>query len=1394
MDEQTDQNQSFGDLFYRYRRRAGLSRRALGEAIGYSGALIQDWEREGKYPLPQAFADSIQIFIAHEVISRYAEAEAFARLAAKPDRRQEYLDILQPTWFAAPPEESANTTTQGKPCPYRGLIAFREVDAPFFFGREIYSQQLQKAVTEQALAVIEGASGSGKSSVVFAGVIPALRQQGGWQIAACRPAQEPFSSLAFALLPHLQGEIKDELDRAAEHHLLLTSWLQGERTVAESVNAILDKQDGTQRLFLFIDQFEELYTLTPDKTEQIRFLDALLSLCQNELLAGRVTVCLTLRGDFKGQALSYRPFTDALQGHTYQLGPMNRSELEQVIRLPARMMDVGFEAGLVDRLLEDVGDEPGNLPLLEFALDAMWQHDAGLTHAAYKDIGGVEGAIGDHADKFLHRQAFDKRAIRRVFMQLVQPGLGTEDTRRIAKKEEIGPANWALVQALADERLVVTGRDSDNHEIAEIAHETLIRNWPTLQGWLDRDREFRVWQERVRTIVNQWQQDDRHESYLLRGRQLAEAEGWFEERAGRLTEVETSFIEASIALDERKEAESLARQRRRGRLRVVATAVSIIFIVVIVAALIAFNQWAIAAAERTKSVAAEATARAAQIEAEALGTVEADQRQIAEAESTKAVVSEATALAARTETEYLSHVIRSNELAAKAGLLLAEFPQRSLLLALEALGEMRRIGGGHLPGAEQSLRDTLSSVGGMPLVGHEGTVNSVAFSPDGAWLATAGNDGDVRLWSVQDPTASPLILSGHTDRVANLAFSPDGQWLATAGEDGRVRLWGMADPTAVSIPLRERRVSAAFLAFSPDGRWLATVGTPGETFLWSLADPAADFIHFDLYVYGGRWVTFSPDGQWLAVSDGSYAIHLWAMDDLAAGDFILPGSGVRVETAVFSPDGEWLAAAGTARDIVQLWSTADLTQNPLTLRGHEAGIVSLAFSPDGQWLATASLDNTTRLWMMDDLTAPPVVLNHGEAGATAVAFTPDQQWLVTTGADNNVQLWALADPSALPLKLLGHEGRVRDVAFSADGEWMATASLDGTARLWSLAEPVVEPIVWRGHEARIGKVAFSPNGEWMATAGNDNAARLWLTDDPLATPIELQGHADRVEDAAFSPDGQWLATASLDNTARLWSMAAPETAPIVLAGHENGVFAVAFSPDGRWLATASGDKTARLWSVSDPTTPAVILRGHESNVRDVAFGPDGVWLATAGSDGTVRLWLAHDPAATPLILRGHDFVINAVAFSPDGQWLATAGFDNMARLWSVSNPADAPVVLRGHEAAVLDVIFSSDGQRLVTAGEDKTVRIWSVKDPEADPIVLRGPEGWVTAVTLSPQGERIAAASQDGTVWFWLAEIDHLIERACATAGRNLTLAEWEQYFPGDALRQTCPNWLTAVP
>ncbi|MCA9925236.1 MAG: WD40 repeat domain-containing protein, partial [Anaerolineales bacterium] len=792
---------------------------------------------------------------------------------------------------------------------------------------------------------------------------------------------------------------------------------------------------------------------------QIRFLDALLSLCRNEALARRVAVCLTLRADFKGQALSYRPFTDALQGHTYQLGPMNPAELEQVIRLPAQMMGVGFESGLVDRLLEDVGDEPGNLPLLEFALEAMWRHDEGLTHAAYKEIGGIDGAIGVYADKILNRQVFDKTAVRRVFMQLVQPGLGTEDTRRIATKEEIGPANWTLVQVLADERLVVTGRDNDNQEIAEIAHETLIRNWPTLQAWLDRDREFRVWQERVRTIVNQWQQDDRHESYLLRGRQLAEAEGWFEERAGRLTESEQAFIQAGSVLAERKEAERLAQQRRRGRLRVGVTAVTVIFIVVTVAALIAFNQWAIAAAERAKSVAAEATARAAQSEAEALGTVEADQRLIAEAESTKAVVSEATALAARAETEYLSHVIRSNELAAEAGLLRAEFPQRSLLLALEAVGETRRVGGGHLPGAEQSLRDTLSSVGGTPLVGHEGTVNAVAFSPDGAWLATAGNDGDARLWSVQDPTAGSLILSGHTDRVVNMAFSPDGQWLATAAEDGRVRLWGMANPTAGSIPLRERRGSAAFLAFTPDSRWLATVDTQGGTFLWSLADPAADFIHSALYVYGGRWVTFNPDGQWLAVIDGSYAIHLWAMDDLAAGDLILSRAVDRVETAVFSPDGKWLAAAGAAHGTVQLWSMADLTIAPIILRGHESGIVSLAFSPDGQWLATAGLDNTTRLWAVDDPLTPPVILNHGEAGVTSVAFTPDQQWLATTGAGGSVQLWSLADPAALPLTLLGHEDHVSDVAFSADGQWMATASLDGTARLWSLAEPVVEPIV-----------------------------------------------------------------------------------------------------------------------------------------------------------------------------------------------------------------------------------------------------------------------------------------------------------------------------------------------
>lgn len=463
------------------------------------------------------------------------------------------------------PADSADVADDKLPCPYRGLFHFGPGDAEYFFGRKSFIKTLFQATQTRNFIPLLGASGSGKSSVVFAGLVPKLQQESHWQFTHFRPGSDPFHALALALVPLYTTNL-NETERLAQARQLANYLRDGDIPLAD-VFAQIKHNYPSERVLLIADQFEELYTLCPDETIRRNFLDKLTTFPFERV--GMVLV-LTMRADFLGNALSYRPFADVLQNTDLKLGPMNREELTEVIEKPAQKLGVTFEAGLVERILDDVESEPGNLPLLEFALTELWQRRQGkeLTHLAYTEIGQVQGALARHANEEYDKLSEAQREqMRRIFIQLVRPGEGTEDTRRLATKAELGAVNWALVKQLADARLVVTSRSEEAQvETVEVVHEALIRNWGELRGWMDTDRVFRAWQERLRAGMYQWQQIENgdvtgwDESRLLRGTALAEAEEKLKQRPEDLSEGELFYIQVSVKLRDKE-------QRRRERVR-----------------------------------------------------------------------------------------------------------------------------------------------------------------------------------------------------------------------------------------------------------------------------------------------------------------------------------------------------------------------------------------------------------------------------------------------------------------------------------------------------------------------------------------------------------------------------------------------------------------------------------------------------------------------------------------------------------------------------------------------------------------------------------------------------------------------------------------------------------
>ncbi len=449
-------------------------------------------------------------------------------------------------------------------CPYRGLFAFREEDAGFFFGREKFTEQLVAAVQRQPLVAVIGPSGSGKSSVVFAGLISQLRCEQTWLIESFRPGERPFRNLASSLVPLLETQMS-ETDQLVEINKLAMAFGQGNISLQDVVTRILEKHSSTG-LLLVADQFEELYTLCRDGSERQEFLACLLEAVNYK---PSFTLVLTLRADFLGYALSYRPFADALQNADVKLGPMNRQELQDAIAKPAQKQGVKMEQGLIERILDAVGEEPGNLPLLEFALTQLWekQTNGKLTHAAYDAIGGVEQALSNHAEEVYGQlSAKEQKQAQRIFIQLVRPGEGTADTRRQATRTEVGEENWGLVKRLADERLVVSDRKKTageaEEETVEIVHEALIREWSRLRQWMKDDRAFRLWQERLRAVMHYWETANQDEGALLRGSLLAEAEAWQQKRSADLSEAERDFILLSLALRDRDKDEREQMQQR----------------------------------------------------------------------------------------------------------------------------------------------------------------------------------------------------------------------------------------------------------------------------------------------------------------------------------------------------------------------------------------------------------------------------------------------------------------------------------------------------------------------------------------------------------------------------------------------------------------------------------------------------------------------------------------------------------------------------------------------------------------------------------------------------------------------------------------------------------------
>ncbi len=600
--------------------------------------------------------------------------------------------------------------------------------------------------------------------------------------------------------------------------------------------------------------------------------------------------------------------------------------------------------------------------------------------------------------------------------------------------------------------------------------------------------------------------------------------------------------------------------------------------------------------------------------------------------------------------------------------------------------------------------------------GHPASVRAVAFSPGRRLIASAGNDGAVRLWDVAGGR-EVLCLQGHTDRAKSVAFSPDGRRIASASEDGTVRLWDIAGGTEVLV-FRHHLDQVYGVAFSPDGLRIASASEDGTVRLWNAATGVTLFTlrgHADEV----RSTEFRQGRS--QHRDGLGRVH----SDRAGG-------------VAFSPDGRQVAAA--ARDgSVKVWD-ATTGAEVLTLRGHTQEVHGVTWSPTGGKLASASRDGTVKLWNIQ--TGREILTLKGHSGAVwEAAWSPDGRAVGSASADRTLKIWDAVTGQEL-LSLRGHAAGVWSVAFSADGRCLASGSDDHTVKLWDTALDQ-QVLTVRGHLAGVLSVVFSPDGRHVASVGEDRCVRLW----EVTTGREVRafrGHAAPVESVAISPDGRRIASAGWDRTIRQWETTTGRELPIQ-DGHSPWLRGVAFSPDGLRIASVQDDLSVSLRR-ADTGQELTNLRGHILEITGIAFSRDGRHVAAAGSSGSVKLW----DAATGkeiLTLRGRAGGANGVAFSPDGHRIATPHEDGTVGLWDIATRTEI-LTLRGHASSVNGVDWSPDGRRIASASGDGTVKLWDTSTGQ-EILTLRGHTDEVHAVAFSPDGHRIASASADHTVKLW---------------------------------------------